>query len=1064
MLRKAEARQTPSLMSNIDKSPILNNPYEEPLWHYDTDLDGNLDYGRVLSGRRPYTGQIGIQPRQQAQEQLFHGSDFENDDLNADFINQLRQLVGHWRNAGYGHTTRVTNELLHFWFCNSERQSFQKLFFCQREAVETAIYLNEVADSDPNMGRHLLNQLYARQNSVSGDPDYVLPRIAFKMATGTGKTVVMAMLVLYHYLNKREYHNDTRFADHFLIVAPGITIRDRLGVLYVEDKRNPNDANDYYHRRDLIPPNYRHLMGGLNAAITITNYHVFEPKVFSGKKSSPLDGKLVYNPATGEMEKRDDREPFSSVLSRLLGRNMKGKRIVVINDEAHHCYLPARDEESSSKDEETQEGVEENAKAMVWYEGLRQLKLQGYRLQQVYDLSATPYYLKGSGHQPYSLFPWVVSDFGLVDSIESGLVKIPFLPTYDNSADLDEPKLRNIYEHIRSELPKKGQRGARKAAKEASQTEGKEPPKGEQPPHLPELLKLALAQFTDDYRRYDDGLRGSAETSVNLFTAPPVFIVVCNNTTVSKEVYKYIAGYETTDADGHTIYIDGQFPIFSNYKDGIPKQKPPTLIIDSEAVDSAAATIDDEFKRVFGDEIATFRREYALLHGSGSADRLTEGDILREVVNTVGKPGLLGGHVRCVVSVSMLTEGWDANTVTHVCGVRAFGSQLLCEQVAGRALRRVSYELRKYDAITGEELPEGSKRTKDVVEKFPPEYAHIIGVPFKTFRGGATPPPVAPKPKTTIRALAERKDYEIRFPNIEGYRSSTPDGELRADYTGHYKFRLNFNDIPTETTLGTAVDSQRIVLKSDYRQLRDAQVVYELTRRLIHNKFTDAEGGRQFQLFGPLRDIVRQWYDTQIEVLGGDGSAEQRRLVLFWDDKETSENIYEGIRKANCADERITAILNYYNPEGSTAHVFGSTSKEVYPTVKSHVNFVVADTDSWEQRAAKVLEEMPQVQSYVKNHFLGFCIPYWVNGKEHRYAPDFIAQVLTQQGDLVNLVIEISGFSNDRLGNKDAKRYYTEHYWLPAANNIGTYGRWHFVEVSDIDNIRSILNKKIQQL
>ena len=1046
-------------MTENDKSPILNNPYEEPLYHYDTDMEGNLDYERVLDGRRPYTTLIGIQPKQAGSDTLFHGSDFESDDPNADFINRLRSEVKQWREGGYSHTTRVTRELLDFWFCNDERQNFHRLFFCQREAVETAIYLNEVADSDPNIGRHILNQLYARQHSVSDDSNYVLPRTAFKMATGTGKTVVMAMLILYHYLNKCEYHNDTRFADHFLLVAPGITIRDRLGVLYVDDKSRPNEAEDYYNKRGLIPANYRHLMGGLNAAITITNYHVFEPKVFSGKKSSPLDGKMVFNATTGEMEKCDDKEPFSSVISRVIGRNMKGKRIVVINDEAHHCYLP-RISDSKQNDEETQEGEQENQKAMVWYEGLRQMKLLGYRIQNVYDLSATPYYLKGSGYEPYSLFPWVVSDFGLVDAIESGLVKIPFLPTYDNSADLDQPKLRNIYEHIRSELPKKGLRGARKAAKDAGET----PALQEQAPRLPELLSMALAQFTRDYEDYDRGTRQADEAGINLFSAPPVFIVVCNNTTVSKEVYKYIAGYETVGADGQTVCVDGHFPIFSNYADGIPKQKPPTLIIDSEAVDNATDTIDDEFKRVFRDEIAAFRRDYALLHGSGSADHLTEGDILREVVNTVGKPGLLGGHIRCVVSVSMLTEGWDANTVTHVCGVRAFGSQLLCEQVAGRALRRMSYDLRKYDVRTGEELPEGSKRTKDVEEKFPPEYAHIIGVPFKTFRGGSTPPPTPPKPKTTIRALPDRKEMEIRFPNIDGYRSDSPDGELRADFTAHYKFRLNFNDIPTETVMGTAVGEQRVVLSSDYLELRDAEVIYELTRRLIHYKYSDSDNGRQFQLFGRLKQIVQQWYDSQIEILGGDGSAEQRRLVVFWDPKATSANIYEGIQRANIQDERITAILNYYNPEGSTAYVFGATTKEVYPTEKSHVNFVVADTDSWEQLCAKTLELMPEVRCYVKNHFLGFAIPYMVNGVEHRYAPDFIAQVQTTKGEQVNLIIEISGFNNDRKGNKDAKRYYTENYWLPAANNLGTYGRWAFIEVSDIDNIRALLKKKIDSL
>ena len=748
------------------------------------------------------------------------------------------------------------------------------------------------------------------------------------------------------------------------------------------------------------------------------------------------------------------------MLSRVLGRNMKGKRYIVINDEAHHCYLP-----HGNKKADEDSGEDENQKAMVWFEGLRQMKQHGYRIGHVYDLSATPYYLKGSGYEPYSLFPWVVSDFGLVDAIESGLVKIPFLPTYDNTQELNEPVLKNIYEHISKDLPKKGMRGQRKADRESGEAASIQTAA----PKLPPLLTMALDQFAKDYIDYDSGQRQADEEKVHLFTAPPVFIVVCNNTTVSNEVYKYIAGYPTTDAEGNTIYVKGHWPIFSNYdENGMPKQKPPTLIIDSETINNAGGTINEDFKSTFGSEIANFKREYATIHGAGSADRLTDGDILREVVNTVGRPGALGAHVRCVVSVSMLTEGWDANTVTHVCGVRAFGSQLLCEQVAGRALRRMSYTLKKYDAKTGEELPDNTKRTKDVVEKFPPEYAHIIGVPFKNFKGGKTPPPQAPQSYTEIRALRERSEFEIRFPNIESYRSETPDGRLIADFSKTPKFRLRFNEIPTQTVLGNpiqGVDENRVVLKSDYQSLRDAEVIYELTRRLLNRYYFTKDNGRQFQFFGALKRIVEQWYNSQVEIVGGsDDPNLLRRLVIFWEEEKTSANIYEGIRMANREDERITAVLNYYNPEGSTTHVLGRTTKPVYPTTKSHVNYVVADTGSWEQIAAKALEELPQVEFYVKNHFLGFNIPYMIDGEEHLYQPDFIARVHTPAGDTVNLIIEISGFSNDRTGHKGEKGHYTEYYWLEAANHLGKYGRWAFIEITDIANVKQLITNKINKL
>lgn len=290
-------------------------------------------------------------------------------------------------------------------------------------------------------------------------------------------------------------------------------------MLYIDDSsKSTYDKLDYYHQRELIPEKYARLLGGLNSVITITNYHQFEPKVYTGKKSSPFDGKLKYE--DGSMVKQKDKEEFNSVLSRMLGKNMKGKRIVVINDEAHHCYFP-KQTDSKKKNEEEQETDEENKKAMVWYEGLRQMKRLGYKVQEVYDLSATPYYLNGSGYTPYSLFPWVVSDFGLVDAIESGLVKIPFLPTMDSSHDLDEPKLRNIYQHISKELPKKGQKKAKKEAKE----NGEERPVGEKTPNLPSLLNLALEQFVEDYKDYDKGIRQDNEALKTLFTSPPVFIV-----------------------------------------------------------------------------------------------------------------------------------------------------------------------------------------------------------------------------------------------------------------------------------------------------------------------------------------------------------------------------------------------------------------------------------------------------------------------------------------------------------------------------------------------------------
>ena len=1053
-------------MQNSTDNPVLNNPYEEPRYYYDSDANGNINYEKVIKGRRPYGYDINIVPKKRGQRSMFSQEDFSLEDPNAGFINTIREEVKKWRQAGYPKASRITKELLDYWFNNKDRRSNLRLFFCQREAVETAVWLNEIAERDPNTGTYILNLLVERRHSVSADDDYVLPRTAFKMATGTGKTVVMAMLILYNYLNKRANPQDTHYADHFLLCAPGITIRDRLGVLQLDNSPRSNnfERNDYYHQRGLIPQQFEKELGGLNSSITIINYQQFLPKVFQGKHASPLDGKQRW--VSGELVVQKETEDYGVLLSRILEKGVKGKRIVVINDEAHHCYLTKTENERGLSSEEKEDVKSENEKARVWYEGLRQMKLLGYKLQQVYDLSATPYYLKGSGYPEYSLFPWVVSDFGLVDAIESGLVKIPFLPAYDNAnPELDEPKLRNIYEWVKDKLPKRGMRAQKKKDKE--EQDGTKVV-SVQPPNLPTLLNTALEQFVRDYEDYDKGQRQQFEEMASLYSAPPVMIVVCNNTTVSNEVYREIAGYQAgTNESGEPRYRHGRFPIFSNYDGmGLPKEKFPTLLIDSSALDDATTRIDENFKRAYAREIEEFKKEYALSHGAGSADNLTDADILREVVNTVGKPGKLGGDIKCVVSVSMLTEGWDANTVTHVCGIRAFGSQLLCEQVVGRALRRQSYDLIPYDR-QGREIDRKTLhkyKEENITYKFPPEYARIIGVPFNTFKGGESVVPPPQKPKTIIRALQERKNLEIKFPVITAYRSDNVEGSLKADFTNLPKFKLDFNKIPTETVLQTVVNGEQKMLKTDYMDLRDSQVIYYFAHLMIREYYTSQEHGQQFQKFSDIKKIVEQWYKTQLEIVGGDGSIEQKRLVMLWNYKAVLSSINEGIHKANEDHEEINAVLNYYNPEGSTIHVYRPTSKRVVETRNSHVNYVIAEEGSWQEIATQTLDKMDCVVAWVKNTYLGFRIPYTIGDENKEYQPTFIVKVKTDTEEVINLIVECEDFDSDKSGNKEIKRHYLVDYWIPAANNLKTYGRWALLEVKDIDQLENLINDKVVQL
>lgn len=1032
-----------------DQNPILNNPYEEPTLHYATNLQGELDYSRPVKGRRIFTPEIqSIPVRQGAQGDLLEFNEAATAEYGSHVVNLLRREMAAWRHAKYPQTTRITRELLQFWFLNPERDDTQSLFFAQREAIETAIWLNEIAEKS-NVGQHVLRQLEEAQK-VSASPENNLPRVAFKMATGSGKTVVMGALIAYHYFNRAEYRNDIRFADNFLLIAPGITIRDRLGVLRV-DTRTGVEAEDYYHVRYLVPQTWRKEMPELNKRIVITNYHAFEPKTLQGNKRSPFDGKIQPNGA-----KQVATEDYSHVIARLLGSFRPGSRLLVLNDEAHHCYLPHEDDKKA----EGEDTEEENRRAAVWFSGLVRIT-QRFKVRSIYDLSATPYYLTGSGYEPYSLFQWVVSDFGLIEAVESGLVKIPFLPTRDDTQQIDLPVLRNLYEHIRDELPKAG----RKTAKARAKAEGKK--LVEEPPRLPDTLQAALKQFYEHYREEYETRRHSAAArqtdQLSLEDSPPVFIVVCNNTSVSKEVYKYLAGYEipSEDESGPPQIVSGMYELFSNYEPATQqaRRKPPTLLIDSDALENSGQ-IGDEFKRVFAPEIKRFKEEYARVHGQGAAERIEDSEILREVVNTVGKRNALGAHIRCVVSVSMLTEGWDANTVTHICGIRKFGSQLLCEQVAGRALRRQSYYLQSYDK---EGEPTTDKR-RISSWKFPPEYAHIIGVPFKLFKGGkATPAP--PGPTTRIFAMPERgAQYEITFPNVEGYRLEYAEGPLITDFSGIEDYEIDGSKLPTKTIMATAVSGEEVKLTVEsILETREHQIIYRITKDLLRDHFSDDKGNHQFHRFHELSAIVTQWYRTKVRVLGK--GPEWKKLLYFSDPKKLVAHVSRVIRTGAPGEEAIRPILNYYNPTGSSRFVHGQTSRETYPTNHSHVNAVVIDS-GWEGNAAKVLDDLYEegrVVSWVKNAFLDFHLPYTdIAGEQREYFPDFI--VRCQNSEPLNLILEISGMRKD----KALKKWTLINRWLPAVNRIREqhdWDKWDFLEIAnevELADMRNILVKFLE--
>jgi type III restriction enzyme len=981
-------------------NPILNNPFEEPTKYYFTESDGVLDYTQIIEGRRPFSSTTQPNPvKSGRKQQLEFINDLEVPKLEHT-INILRREVGQWRKDNYSGVTRITKELLTYWFLDPFR--VRKLFFAQREAIETTIWLNEIAEKS-SIGSFILDQIRQGNFISELEPKMNLPRFAFKIATGGGKTVVMAMQILYHFYNRKEYTNDTRFVDYFLVLTPGITIKDRLGVLYVDN--NYANAKDYYRIRDLVPHNYVDSLFELNNNIIITNRHSLECRSLKGNKISCFDGKKDTNG-----KKLEGIEDFDLLVKREFSKFKKGRRLLILNDEGHHCYLPKV---------KTKNAEDENAHAAVWYNGIVKLS-EKYNLRAVYDLSATPYYISGSGYEEYSLFPWVVSDFGLVEAMESGLVKIPFLPESDTTQNISEPVLKNLYEHIKDELPKKG----------------KQKQNLSEDPHLPTLLQNALDQFYSHYAKEYARFKEIGMFSDN----PPVFIIVCNNTSLSSEVFRYLAGYEREDG----AVIPGKFELFSNYDEQLKRSlsKPPTLLIDSESLEESNQ-ITEDFKKIFEPEIERFKSDYRTFHPDRSVESLTDGDILREVVNTVGKPLSLGSHIRCVVSVSMLTEGWDANTVTHIMGIRAFGSQLLCEQVVGRALRRTNYVVSEKGKSKG---------------KFLPEYAHVIGVPFQFFQGGKTVAPPEDVVVHQIKALSEReKDHIIHFPNVLSYRVENESDLIEADFSKVGMFEIDGTKYPMETTLGTPFsDEIRQLTLDQIKQKRKQELVYYITRSLISIKYLDYETNRRFQYFPVLKAIVEEWLDTKT-VCVGDAC---RNMLFHYDSHKICNHIMEGIEATKRDKQQIIPILNHYNPIGSTKHVFGTTSREVYPTKKSHVNCVVADTKSWEQIAAKSMEEMPEVISYVKNSFLGFTIPYVKDDKEDKpYYPDFIARVRKKDGKIINLIIEITGRNKE---DKDIKTWYVQNRWLPSVNSVRNEypeidNEWAFLEIAD--DIRFFKNK-----
>src|SRR5271157_1000024 len=995
--------------------PILNSPYECPRRHWELDEQGQPTQKIIEDRRRAEFITPIPKPKKRkkssAQQNFVfdEGKGLSTQEQQYDptsIINEVRGHVNRWRawpNPSEWQVTPETSRLLQHW----RHHDFADVrpFFCQVEAVETAIWLTEVAPHTKR-GKQILENLAA----ASRDANPELLRLALKLATGAGKTTVMAMLIAWQTINAVRRPGSKQFTRGFLVVAPGITIKDRLRVL------QPNDPDSYYASRELIPGD---LLDDINRAkIVITNYHAFKLRE---RIELSAGGRALIQ---GRGEKLNTLETEGQMLQRVMPDLMGMKNILVLNDEAHHCYRakPSDEDDEEFTGDEKKEAQKNNEAARLWISGLEAVNRKP-RLARVMDLSATPFFLRGSGYAEGTLFPWTVSDFSLMDAIECGIVKLPRVPVAENIPGDEMPVYRNLWENIRKDMPKKG-RG-----------QG-----GELDPlKLPTRLQTALQAL---YGHYEKTFKLWEEKGIRV---PPCFIIVCQNTAISKLVYDFISGFHRKNEDGTTTLENGRLALFRNFDEttGNPLPRPNTLLIDSEQLEAGDA-LDDNFRNMAADEIDRFRREMIERTGDPrTAESITDQELLREVMNTVGKPGQLGGSIRCVVSVSMLTEGWDANTVTHVLGIRAFGTQLLCEQVIGRALRRQSYDLNEQ-------------------RLFNVEYADVFGIPFDFTAKPVVAPPQPPRETIQVKAVRPERDaLEIRFPRVEGYRVELPEERLTAEFNDDSILVLSPDIVGPSITRNSGIIGEGVDMSLKHlADMRPSTLLFHVTHRLLYTKWRDPSEEPKLHLFGQLKRITKQWLDGCLVCQGDTYPA----LLMYQELADMACNrITAGITRAFLGERPIKALLDPYNPAGSTRHVRFNTSKTdrwETSSARCHINWVILDSD-WEAEFCCVAESHPKVHAYVKNHSLGLEVPYRYGSETRKYRPDFIVLVDDGHGDhdLLHLVVEIKGY---RQEDAKEKKSTMETYWVPGVNHLKTHGRWAFAEFTEVYQIGTDFKARVE--
>ena len=909
-------------MKQIDKL-IINTPFEEPkqYWKYDPKTR-SFD---LMDGRRP----AGYVIASESSRSFDDPGVF----VEIPLVNKIRPRIKTWREGGYAGVTGITKRLLVHWY-NPEEREHRRFFFCQLEAIETLIWLTEGPEQE-RVGIDI--------PSDGGE----FGRLCSKMATGSGKTIVMAMLCGWQILNKVTYPQDPRFSKHIFVVAPGLTVKSRLKVL------DPNFPGNYYEEFNIVP-------SGLNeklrqGKVLIRNWHALNWET---------EEKLAKKKTVDKRGAKSDE----AYVREVLGEMSSATNIVVINDEAHHAWrVPAEAKVKGVRKEDIEE-------ATKWIGGLDRIH-NARGILACFDFSATPFAPSGKTSSAEALFDWIVSDFGLNDAIESGLVKTPRVVVRDDSQLGKDFKSRlyHIYNdpEVKTNINKKA--------------EEHEP--------LPDLIYNAY------YLLGIDWLEAKKQWEEKGARTPPVMITVANRTETAARV-KYAF-------DRKKIKIDELADLEK------------TLHIDSKVLDEAESR-EEEI------EIGESDSEEDE-NGDIPVKKLSKkelGELLRRKVDTVGKLGEPGEQIQSVISVGMLSEGWDAKTVTHIMGLRAFTSQLLCEQVVGRGLRRTSYDVN----------PE--------TKHFDAEYVNIFGVPF-TFlphedAGEVVPPP--PVAKIPIEPDPKKKRYEIVWPNIVRIdHVYTP--ELKLDLEKVTPLQIDAYKTATLAELAPMIEGQPDVTKLSQIHLEDLakkfrmqRIVFETAADIFEQMETKWKGSKEYLLAQVIGIVEKFMNSDKLEIIPPLFAEDElrRRLVLALNMRKVMQHIWQEIRFENT--ESIVPIFDQDFPIRSTSGMrTWYTSKPCEVTRKSHINLCVFDS-RWEASEAYELDRNPNVAAWVKNDHLGYEIAYVFEGIIHKYRPDFIIRLTNG----THLVFETKG--QDTQKDKTKRQFLDE--WVKAVNQQGGFGKW----------------------